>query len=65
MIDAGSRIKVHIFSPVGREIVTRNFDKVFDVYKKDGRLGIDWVEFVPLESFSTGNGSVVFEEVDS
>ena len=65
MISEGSKIKVHIFSAVGREIMTRNHDKVFDVYKENGQLGIDWVEFTPLESFSTGNGAVVFEEVDA
>ena len=65
MIGENSKIKVHIFSPVGREIVTRNYDRVFNVYKKDGQLGIDWVEFTPLESFSVGNGSVLFEEVDT
>ena len=63
MIKAGSKIKVHIFDMFGNEIITRNFNEVFNVYEKEGRLGIDWIGFAPLESFSTQNGAVVFEEV--
>ena len=35
------KIKVHMYS-FGKEIETRNFDKVFTVYKKNGKLGIDY-----------------------
>lgn len=64
MIGVGSKIKVHIFNMFGVEIIGRNHDVIYDVYKKNGYLGIDWFGFTPLESFSTENGAVVFEEVE-
>lgn len=57
-------IKVHIYDTAGKEINTRNREKLFEVYKKNGQLGIDWDEFTPLTAFATENGAVVFEEVD-
>ena len=66
------KIKVHIYSCGNKkEIETRNFDKVFIVYEKDGKLGIDWnIEraqyihnndvFTPFEVFSS---TVIFENV--
>lgn len=59
----GDHIKVHIFDVLGLEISTRNRNKVYDVYKQDGRLGIDWDGFTPLDAFATCNGNVIFEEV--
>ena len=59
----GDRIKVHIFDVLGREISTRNRNTVYEVYKHDGQLGIDWNGFAPLDSFATCNGHVIFEEV--
>lgn len=65
-------IKVHLYSN-GQEIKTKNFDKVFRVYKKSGQLGIDWntehslytckgEEFTPFYTFAD---SVIFENVES
>lgn len=58
------RIKVHMYSG-NKEIKTRNFDKVFDVYFKNGKPGIDWNasgdSFEPLENFAY---SVIFEDVE-
>lgn len=55
------KIKVHMYS-FGGEIETRNFDKVFAVYEKGGKLGIDWAEnkFFPFEAFSN---TVIFEKI--
>ncbi|MBO5100574.1 MAG: hypothetical protein J6B63_04620 [Treponema sp.] len=65
------KIKVHIFNCNKKEIKTRHFDKIFKVYEKNGKLGIDWNTernpltcdgnvFVPLEVFAD---TVVFEKV--
>lgn len=35
-------IKVHLYDTNNREMKTRNYDKVFHVYKKNGKLGIDY-----------------------
>lgn len=63
------KIKVYIYSS-GKEIKTRNFDRIFTVYKKDGKLGINWnIErnpaskgdiFTPFETFVD---TVIFENV--
>lgn len=66
------KIKVHMYS-FGNEIETRNFDKVFTVYEKDGKLGIDWNTerspytckgdiFTPFETFAS---TVIFENVET
>ncbi len=68
------RVKVHMYGQDGKEIKGRNFGKVFDVYEKNGKYGIDWHTegsfdyvwsngaFAPFETFAS---SVVFEDVDS
>lgn len=62
------KVKVHMFS-FGQEIETRNFNKVFTVHKKRGKLGIDWdteniygEEFCPFEAFAP---TVIFENVET
>lgn len=57
-------IKVHLYDTSNKEIKTRNFDKVFKVYEKDGNLGIDWNKetFTPLYTFAS---SVIFEDVET
>lgn len=73
MLKEGSRITVHIYDCSCREIATRNFGKVFEVKKQNGKLGIDWNEekdppgnkeniFSPFRNFSP---TVRFEDVDS
>jgi hypothetical protein len=64
-----AKVKVHLFDTVGKEIKTRNFDKVFTVYKKNGRYGIDWVvdnadgdAFVPFYHFTS---ATIFEDVST
>lgn len=44
MIKAGDKIKVHFMDWLNpkKEIKTNNHDKVFVVYEKDRKLGIDW-----------------------
>lgn len=66
------KIKVHIYS-FGKEIKSRNFDKIFLVYEQNGKLGIDWNTerspytckgeiFTPFETFAN---TVVFENVET
>lgn len=66
-------IKVHLYDSSNKEIKTRNYDKTFCVYEKNGKLGIDWNTekspctckgdiFTPFETFAT---SVVFENVET
>lgn len=66
------KIKVHMYS-FGKEIKTRNFNKVFTVYEKDGKLGIDWNAeripytckgdiFTPFEAFES---TIIFENVET
>ena len=66
-------IKVHLYDSSNREIRTRNYDKTFCVYKKNGKLGIDWNTekspytckgdvFAPFETFAQ---SVIFENVET
>lgn len=56
-------IKVHLYDLHNKEIQTRNYDKVFRVYEKAGKLGIDWNTekspytckgdvFAPFETFA-------------
>lgn len=70
---ANDMIKVHLYGTDNKEIKTRNFDKVFKVYEKNGRLGIDWnIEkspytckgdvFTPFETFAS---TVIFENVET
>ena len=73
MLKENSKIKVHLFDTSNKEIITRNFDKVFTVYKKGSKLGIDWnIEhsqytcngdiFTPFHTFAT---TVIFENVEN
>ena len=66
-LNPGDEIKVHIYNKAfgkGGEIITRNYDRVFEVYKNtDGVLGIFWDVFTPLSAFSLENGAVSFEIV--
>lgn len=66
------KVKVHMYSGSG-EIRTQNFNKVFDVYMKNGKPGIDWNVnrlpysnhgdiFTPLDNFAS---SVIFEDVEN
>lgn len=66
------KIKVHMYS-FGKEIETRNFDKIFTVYEKNGKLGIDWNTerspytcngdiFTPFETFAS---AVIFENIET
>lgn len=66
-------IKVHLYDTNNREMKTRNYDKVFHVYKKNGKLGIDYNAekspytckgdvFTPFETFAQ---SVIFENVET
>lgn len=65
-------VKVHMYSG-NIEVKTRNFDKIFRVYKKNGKLGIDWNTerspytckgevFTPFETFAQ---AVIFEDVET
>ena len=73
MLKENSKIKVHLFGTSNKEIKTRNFDKVFTVYKKGGKLGIDWNTehsqylckgdiFTPFNTFAS---SVIFEDIEN
>lgn len=60
-------IKVHLYDLHNKEIQTRNYSKVFRVYEKAGKLGIDWNTckgdaFAPFETFAP---SVIFENVET
>lgn len=59
---ANDMIKVHLYDTSNREIKTRNYDKVFNVYEKNGKLGIDWSTFAPFETFTS---SVIFENLET
>ncbi len=66
-------IKVHLYDTSSREIKTRNYGKVFSVYEKNGKLGIDYNTerspytckgdtFTPFETFAQ---SVIFENIET
>lgn len=66
-------VKVHLYDTNNKEIKTRNIDKVFKVYKNNGKLGIDWNTehnpcicngevFTPFYTFAS---SVIFENVET
>jgi hypothetical protein len=68
----GDKIKVHIYSS-NREVQTRHKDTIFEVYKKNGKLGIDWNTdrspytckgdiFTPFYTFAD---TVIFENVET
>ena len=70
---ANDMIKVHLFGTDSKEIKTRNFEKVFEVYEKNGKLGIDrntekshytchGEVFTPFYTFAS---TVVFENVET
>lgn len=74
MLKQNDMIKVHFYLDGNRshqEVKTRNYDKIFKVYEKDGRLGFDWNTekspyickgdvFTPFETFAQ---NVFFENV--
>lgn len=70
---ANDKIKIHFYDTRNKEIKTRQFDKVFTIYEKNGKLGVDWnIEkspysfnddiFTPLETFSQ---TVIFENIET
>ena len=72
MLKEKSKIKLHLYSG-GNEIITRNYNNIFEVYKKGEKLGIDWNTerspytckgdiFTPFETFAQ---NVNFEDVES
>lgn len=64
MLKENDKIKVHMFNDQGKEIKTAVYDKVFEVIKKNSRLGIYWKddEFAPFETFSH---TVIFENIET
>lgn len=73
MMKANDMIKVHLYGTDNKEIKTRNFDKVFRVYEKSGKLGIDWNTdqspytckgevFAPFHTFAH---TVIFENIET
>ena len=75
MLKENSKIKVHFYNCFVKheEIKTNNFDKVFTVCKKGGKLGIDWNTnrspytcngdiFTPFNTFAT---TVIFEDIEN
>jgi hypothetical protein len=67
------KVTVHLYDINNQEIKTRQYEKVFTVYEKNGKLGIDWNteyspyicksdEFTPIETFSH---TVIFENVET
>lgn len=76
IMKANDKIKVHFYNhdySDYREIKTKNYDKVFEVYEKNGKLGIDWNTdkspydckgevFTPFDTFAQ---RVIFENVDT
>lgn len=62
MLKENDKIKIHLYSTNHKEIKTRNYEKVFTVSEKGGKLGIDWAGFTPFEDFAS---SVIFEDVES
>ena len=62
----GTKVKIHIYSCTdGKEIKTRNYNRVFTIVRKGNKPGIYWEEstWQPLTSFSTENGAVKIETV--
>ena len=73
MLKEKDMIKVHLYDASNREIKTRNYNKVFEVFDKNGKLGIDWNTerspyicrgeiFTPFEVFAP---SVTFENIET
>lgn len=73
MLQVNDKVKVHIYDSCSKEIKTRNYDKIFVVHEKNGKLGINWNTekspytcnrevFAPFETFSF---SVIFENVEN
>lgn len=67
------KVIVHMYDTNNKEIETRQYRKVFTVYKKNEKLGIDWNTeknpysfnddtFTPFETFSH---NVIFENVET
>lgn len=61
-ITQGDTIRVHIYTE-NMEIRTRNYDKIFNVFEKNGELGIDWhtEKADPFAPFRTFAPNVIFE----
>lgn len=59
----GETIKIHFYDwRTHKEISTRQDDRTYLVYSKDGKTGIDYNgEFTPLTSFHTSANSLAFE----
>lgn len=78
MLKKNSKVKVHLcdhrkYPSFEDETITRNHNKIFEVKKQGGKLGIDWNTecspyickgeiFVPFERFSW---SVIFEDIET
>lgn len=78
MLKENSKVKVHFcnhnkFPSFEGESITRTHDKIFEVKKKNGKLGIDYNTsrspytrngeiFTPFETFSW---NVIFEDVET
>lgn len=72
-LKVNDKVKVRIYGTDGKAIKTRNFDKIFAVYEKNGKMGIDYNTeqnpytckgdiFTPFETFAT---TVIFENVET
>lgn len=73
MLKEGDKIFVRIYDCRGKEIITRNHNKIFEVKKESNHLGIDWNTerspytckgdiFTPFETFAS---TVIFENVET
>ena len=73
MLKVNDRIKIRMYDMKGKEISTGIVDKVFKVYEKNGKLGVDFYDedraqlwgrkiFTPFDEYSH---TVVFENVDT
>lgn len=73
MLKENDLVKVHLYGCSNKEIKTRNYNKVFRVYSKNGVLGIDWNTsrspytnhgdiFTPFRCFAS---CVEFEKVET
>lgn len=62
----GELVKVHFYDTMhnGRPIKSAQDENIYKVYKKDGRIGIDYAgQFEPLDHFSIQNGAVALEVI--
>lgn len=62
-IKAGDMVKIHFYDTNKKEIETNVHDKAFQVYEKNGKLGIEWANgFSSLDTFAS---SVNFENIET